>query len=1113
VAKAMLCSSCHAPLPPGARFCPGCGAACPLAGGQVLDTRKVVTVVFCDLVDSTALSGRLDPEILRSVVLRYFDLMRQRLEAYGGTVEKFIGDAIMAVFGVPVMHEDDARRAAAASLDMLRSLSDLNEELAATLDVRLQVRIGVNTGEVVATADAATRQRLVSGEVVNVAARLEQHAGPGQVLVGPETRRAAGGTLLAEPTQPLALKGVAAPVIAYRLFDIRPDDPELVRRFDVPFVGREPELAALHRAARRAGDTGRCQLLAVLGEAGIGKTRLVREWLNGPGRQQAHTGAGRCHSFRDHGSLAPLADALRQLLDGPQPRAAIGSDPQAAAALAMLADGLLATGTPTPSLGEACAATACVLRCLARSRPAVLVLDDCHWADPTLLEAVDRLAEALPGSPVLLVCIARPAVLERWPGWDGDGSGPDQLLVPPLPAPQCRQLAGALSEVSAHATGTAQLLERAGGNPFLLEQLIAARTEGGPGDQLPLTVQGLLAARMDALPGAERAALERAAVVGRDFDLDALASLAGVGGSGFGPAAPAAGAGPGGAGPGGVGPGGAGAAAAGTGGAGPGGGADPEAAARRSAVALLARRRLVEPAPGRPAGCYRFSNALVQEVAYQGIPKLLRSQLHEALAGALEGRGAPDAVVGGHLERACRHRTGLGLRDGHTAGLRTRASTRLTAAGTAALSRGDLSWAADLLAQATELGEPQGPTWTAAAHRFGEALVLLGRSGDGADLLRQVLAAAQQAGDGRTAAHARLNLAVLAPGAGLADLARVARECLPVFGAAADDLGLARAYLRIAQEQQFLGRHGEAGRLLETSFGHAVRADAEPERAMALGAIGISLWVGPDPAEQAIDRCAALLAEHGTDRRVVRLVLNCPLAVLLALRGRADQARARMRAAGQAARELDYAEAAVFLPIFTAQVESLAGRTDRAEALLRQALRAGDPAGEGLLTGAWLDLARVLLRAGDAAQAGSVASRSGAGSAPSEAADRDGILARVAAAQGRAGRAVGLARRAVALAHRTDSPVLQATAALDLAETYRLVGDPARAAGAARLARRRFAGKGHLVGAGWAADFLAGPAAAVSTGQPGQRRPADRTGTPDVQDPAGCRADRSGERT
>ncbi|MDQ7911319.1 adenylate/guanylate cyclase domain-containing protein [Phytohabitans sp. ZYX-F-186] len=1008
----MRCTTCAGALPEGARFCPTCGAPSGSVAGAG-ETRKVVTVVFCDLVGSTALSDRLDPETLRAITLRYFGLMSRCIEAHGGTVEKFIGDAVMAVFGVPVMHEDDARRGASAALDMVGALDTFNVDLEAAYGVRLAVRIGVNTGEVVASGDASVRQALVSGEVVNVAARLEQNAPPGAVLVGAQTRLAAGGSLDTEPVGPLVLKGKDAPVPAYRLLGVSPDDPELVRRFDLPFVGRAAELAGLRRIAADAAGGSGGRLVLVTGEAGLGKTRLVRQWQR-TDEGGTRFGFGRCRAYRDQGTLAPLAEALGQLLEVESARAAVERD--AAAALALLHSGLFVHGTPAPSVADTCAAVAAVVRRLAASHPVAIAVDDCHWADPLLLEVLTWLAGSMVESPVVVACLTRPEILDRWTGWERR-SDVDRITLGPLAAEHAAALAAELVEAG-RPEATAEALRRAEGNPFLLEQLLAVLAECGPPDGLPLTVQGLLAARIDALPPRERAVLDLAAVVGRDFDLETLTRLA-----------------------------------------------DPDAGAPVP-LAGLSRRRLVERTGGRATTAYRFRGLLTHEVTYHALPKRVRADVHERLAEVLDASGATAAVIGGHLERSYRNRADLGVRDEPT---RRRAADLLAAAGADAQRRADLSWAEDLLGRAAELATPGEPAWLAAAQRLGEVRAARGRTADGADLLRRVLATATATGDPKAAAHARLQLATLDPGPAMAQPARVARESIATFRAAGDDLGLARAHLRIAQEKQFLGRHGEAQRLLDIALDHGERGGADPERAAALGAVGISLWLGPIPAERGIERCSALLARYGDTGGVVRLALNCPLAVLLSLRRRIDDAYACLHAAEEIARDLDYAEAASVLPIFTAQVQVAAGRLDDAAGSLRRAVDAGRADGDDpLLAGAVRDLARVLLRAGDVAGAAGLLDPAGAELAPSDAADVYGLRARLAAHAGDRGLALRLASRAAAEAARTDSPVVRGTAALDLAETYRSLGLPERGARAAGEAHRLFAEKGHLVGMDWA---------------------------------------------
>src|SRR5688572_5978280 len=321
----MTCTSCGSRPPPDARFCPACGARVKQPDSHAARAptaeRKLVTVVFCDLVGSTALSQALDPETLRSVVLRYFAAVQAAIEDHGGTVEKFIGDAVMAVFGVPVMFEDDARRAATAALGALDAVAALNTDLEPGLGVRLRVRIGVHTGPAVAGTDVSDRQALVSGDTVNIAARLQQHAGEGEILVGPRTRDAIGPTARTEPVGPLELKGIARPLVAYRLLGVGADDPASLRRFDLPFVGRGRELDALDRTLHAAAGS---TLVTVYGEPGIGKTRLVRAWLDRLPGPHLH-GAGRCRPYGESGSLAPLAEAVHDLLG--VPAAASGLDP------------------------------------------------------------------------------------------------------------------------------------------------------------------------------------------------------------------------------------------------------------------------------------------------------------------------------------------------------------------------------------------------------------------------------------------------------------------------------------------------------------------------------------------------------------------------------------------------------------------------------------------------------------------------------------------------------------------------------------------------------------------------------------------------------------------
>ncbi|MEV7655828.1 adenylate/guanylate cyclase domain-containing protein [Streptomyces anulatus] len=1108
----MNCSSCQQDLPPTARFCSSCGTPCattgtagaaPAPAAPAGDERKPVTVLFCDLVGSTALSGVLDPETLRTVTLRYFEAMSAEIVARGGTPEKFIGDAVMAVFGVPVVRDDDARRALAAALGMRRALARLNEELDATLGIELTTRIGVNTGQVVAGSDTTARQALVSGETVNIAARLEQNAGPGEILIGPETLLAAGPTVRAEPTGPLRLKGKRDSVEAHRLLALGADDPELLRRFDVPFVGRDAERRALDAALERAARGGGAGLLRVTGEAGIGKTRLVREWLALRSASGALVyGAGRCRSYGDHGTLAALADAVRSLVaagSAPPPEPGSGTASGTASgpasgsaddakdavggiavddAMALLSGGLLRDGTPNAPFEDMCAALTAVLERAALVRPVVLVLDDWHAAAPLLVRTVRRLADGSGCAGVLLLCAGRPDGPDEGDeptgadeliggdeptGGDEPIGGAGQLQLTGLPPAEAARLAAGLAGPDGGpAPVDDRLLARAGGNPLYLEQLLvgdradptAASRPGEPAaeEDLPPTLQALLGARIGALARAERGVVDLAAVIGREFTAPELVRLelsvrAGEGHD-AGRLAGAAGAAP------------------------------EQRRYVEEALAVLGRRRLVEsgPSEGREAAAYRFSSGLVHEVAYASLSKRAKAERHAWAAELPSVLRSGDGAVGGHLERAYRYRAELGLLDDPARRLRERAAAALGRAGAQAAARSDLHWAHGLLERAVDLcpGDP------AATRRLGEVRVALGRTGEGAELLRLVR---DSGGDAVEAAHARLALAVLDPGGPGPGPAAVARSVLPVFEAAGDSTGRARAHLRLAQQFQRSGRHEEAERDQARALEHAVLAGAEPERAGALGAIGVSLWRGPVPVPAAVIRCRTLLAAHGAGRPTVRVTLNCPLAVLHALQSRPDEAHRCLAEAERLAGKLGFAEAEVFLPVFRATVEALLGNSAAALDLLGRADAAARRTGAaGMRTAVALDAARLELDAGRedraAARLAGVGDTSGLSRA--DAVDLAGLRARLAV-RDRPEEAAEHADRAVRASLLTDSPLVQATAELDRAHALAALGRWPEAGVSARSAGAHFTGKGHLPGVRRVSGFLADPPRPMAT--------------------------------
>jgi class 3 adenylate cyclase len=443
--------------------------------------RKVVTVLFCDVVGSTALGETTDPEALRGLLASYFERMKELVERYGGTVEKFIGDAVMAVFGVPVAHEDDALRACRAALEMQDALPELS----------LKGRIGINTGEVV----TGTEERLATGDAVNVAARLQQAAEPGEVLLGGGTLTLVRDAVYGQALEPLELKGKAQPVEAFRLLAVHEVEPRRGPRF----VGRERELALVQQAWERALVEQRCELLTIAGEAGVGKSRLVVEAL---ARLDAQVVQGRCLPYGDGITYWPVVETLKQL--GAQP-----SHPDAAAAIRSLL-GDSETGTSPEEIAWA------YRKLLEEQAPLIVVFDDVQWGEETFLDLVEYVALLSSDAPILLLCLARTDLAERRPTW------PVAFRLEPLGEAEVdKLLADAIPDEQRE-----QIQRASGGNPLFVTELVAMSGEAQGEVVVPPTLQALLAARLDQLDRVERSLLERGAVEGEVFHRGAVQALA-----------------------------------------------------------------------------------------------------------------------------------------------------------------------------------------------------------------------------------------------------------------------------------------------------------------------------------------------------------------------------------------------------------------------------------------------------------------------------------------------------------------------------------------------------------------------------------------------------------
>jgi class 3 adenylate cyclase/tetratricopeptide (TPR) repeat protein len=457
-----------------------------------------VTVLFSDVTGSTALGERLDPEELRRVLATYFREIRGIIERHGGAVEKFIGDAVMAVFGVPRVQEDDALRAVRAAAELRDHLPVLAEESG----IPLQFRTGVNTGEVV----VGTSDVLATGDPVNVAARLEQAAGPGEILIGAPTYALVRDAVEVEPVASLRAKGKAEPVEAYRLTRVDHAAPGRARRLDLPLVGRADELAQLREAYDRTVQVSACQLFTLLGAAGVGKSRLIRGFLRGI-EGQATVATGRCLPYGDGITFSPLVEILGQLGDvaGPALRRVADSD--------------------SASKDELFRDVRGALERAAAPRPLVAVLDDVQWAEPLLVELIGHIIRVSRTTPILLLCVGRTELLDEYPAWGDAAPNAAAMTLRPLGPTESWELTRQLdSGIDRHLAE--RVVVAAEGNPLFLQEMVALAREDGSTD-VPPSIHAVVTARIDRLGAAERLALECGAIEGEIFHEGAVAALAG----------------------------------------------------------------------------------------------------------------------------------------------------------------------------------------------------------------------------------------------------------------------------------------------------------------------------------------------------------------------------------------------------------------------------------------------------------------------------------------------------------------------------------------------------------------------------------------------------------
>ena len=998
-----ICGNCGEQNPDRFRLCGFCGT--PLAQSlPVHEVRKTVSIVFADLKGSTSLGEALDSESLREVLTRYFEEMRAALEEHGGTVEKYIGDAVMAVFGLPTLHEDDALRAVRAAAGMQVALARLNDELERVWGVRLTNRTGVNTGEVVA-GDPVAGQRLVTGDAVNVAARLEQAAGAMEVLIGEPTYRLVREHVDVEPVEPLELKGKSERVPAYRLVGVR-EQPIVATGSIRPLVGRDEELELLRLALGEAVTTGSPRLATVVADAGVGKSRLVEE-LARKVADEAQILRGRCLAYGRGITFWPVRELLHQaaqIAPSDPPDLAIAKlTDLAGVEVANRLAGAVGLSERQYPVDEVFWGVRQLLERLGARGPVVFVVEDVHWAEQTLLDLLEQLVASC-SAPLLIVAATRPTLYETRPTW-GEHERARRIELGPLTATHSAAVVSNLldgNEMLEKLVG--RIVEAADGNPLYVEQLLAYTLEEGEAaiDSLPPTIDALLSARLDSLNGHERAIVECASVIGLVFAHAAVGELV------------------------------------------------PEAVrpSLDEHLASLESKRLIHRDHRSDDVAWRFDHALIRDAAYGALLKRARASLHERFAEWAEGlnRGRDretefEEILGYHFEQAHDYLGELGPLDKHGRELGVRGAARLGSAGRRAFGRGDMPAAANLLRRAATLLDAQDPRRLELLPELGEALMEIGEFAWAELFLDEALEGAIAHADVRLEADAVLTRLLVRHHASTdldawrEEVDAETQRLIPILEREDADYELAKAWRMVAFVHGSVCRWEQVAASQQRALAHARKAGRPRQEARASSGFTIALRDGPTPVEDAIARCEEIVGAGLVDRQAEALVL-CSLSYLEAMRANFVRARELYVKARAMFVEVGAAVLAAHTSLTSGRVELLAGDAAAAEVELRRDYDELGRMGERYfrpLVGALL--AQALHAEGKLAEARSLADEA------RHLADEDdietqgvwrAISARLHSLEGDDDQAEALARESVELLRKTDAPVMQADVLLHL---------------------------------------------------------------------------------
>ena len=847
--------------------------------------RKLATVLFVDLVDSTkGLTGR-DPEVVRRQVSRFFDEVAHCIVTHGGTVEKFAGDAVMAAFGIPLAHEDDAERAVRAGLATLAKVKELD----------LQARIGIESGEVVAEENHDST--FATGEPVNIAARLQQLAGPMEILVGPGTAGLVQGRIELEPLEAVELRGFDRPVETQRVVCVTELGRPL-RSLAAPLVGRDAELELLENTFTRAVRDKRASLVTIYGDPGVGKRRLAREFAAGLDR--ALVLSGRCLPYGEGVTYWPLAEMVKASagisdddpLDEAQKKLRETCEDEAVADLLALAVGVLEAVEGERGQQEITWAARAWAEQLAAAQPLVLMFEDVHWGEEPLLELIEHLAAWVREYPLLILCVARPELLDVRPTWGGGRVRATTLELEPLQPEESAQLLEALTAELDLPLDIETVLAKTEGNPLFVEETIRmlAERDGDGVERIPDTLQALIAARIDRLPMSERTLLQRASAMGRIFMAGALEQLA------------------------------------------------PEVDDVGDALdGLLLRDLIVREPRASISGeqAYKFRHVLIREVAYAGLSKLSRAELHRAFALWLAEKAGDELVEikAFHLDQAARLLAEL---DGAAPPeLAEEAASALSHAGRRALSREAFRSARKLLLRSVELSPTLERRYFAAraAWRLGDMTAVIVEMEDVASV---AASHGERLLQGR--ALTALAEAVLNQRADAVAARQLAEEAVEVLTGEAPDIQFEalRAAASVAQWVGDADAFERWAKLALEAARTAGRKDQEVFITMGLAEMYV-LRLEIDEAEPLVDRIAELAEESGS--MIGRAQALATRASLENWRMNEVEAEAAYTAAREIYREIGNTAAEAHANMMIARAAMAQGDLTRAEKLLVEAVR------------------------------------------------------------------------------------------------------------------------------------------------------------------------------